>query len=598
MPRLVPLALAVGALAAVTATSFAAAAKLLVSGSDSYLAATTNAGGAISSFESQTTGSLDGNVISRDGRFAYMADTANRAILQFARDRGTGVLTPLSSAISTAGEIPNHLAITADGRWLLATTNDGGSAGRMRAYPVADDGTLGAAASTVVVPGTIGQPAITPDGRHVYTANTYAGDWIYMWSLGADGTIAALSTNRVNAGDLVGQCVVMAPTGESLYAPSGGANSGSGTQVVRWIINPATGLLSTSDTLPSPDGHAGACEGSISSNQRLLAIGITGMSGGAYARVWPLDGDGRVGTQAPSLTYAPMSLAPGFALDPTGSFAYGTSSAISSIEGGLHQMRLTGDGAIAIPTIVGGIPTTPWRGVSVAPAQPAMAALAPATGRAGAALALDASGSTDPDTQIARYDWQFGDGSSAADAGPRPTHVYARAGEYTARVTVTNTAGCSTDPAGHYTGRMNSCIGGPTATATATVRVTAPPASEGATPTSSDVTPRPAKLAATLRLRNGVGTTTGTLPAGATRVTQTARTGGSAATQAFVEMARAKTAKGTCTIAVVRSKKTKKVTKRTYRCTIRLAKGAWTVTTTARGAAGVVAEGSRRVVVR
>ena len=252
-------------------------------------------------------------------------------------------------------------------------------------------------------------------------------------------------------------------------------------------------------------------------------------------------------------------------------------------------MRLTGDGATAIPTIVGGIPTTPWSGVSVAPAQPAVAALAPATGRAGAALALDASGSTDPDTQIARYDWQFGDGSSAADAGPRPAHVYARAGEYTARVTVTNTAGCSTDPVGNYTGRMNSCIGGPTATAAATVRVTA---------TSSDVTPRPAKLAATLRLRNGVGTTTGTLPAGATRVTQTARTGGSAATQAFVEMARAKTAKGTCTIAVVRSKKTKKVTKRTYRCTIRLAKGAWAVTTTARGAAGVVAEGSRRVVVR
>jgi 6-phosphogluconolactonase (cycloisomerase 2 family) len=597
MPRLVPLALAVGALAAVTAASSAAAAKLLVSGSDSYLAATTNAGGAISSFESQTTGSLGGNVISRDGRFAYMADTTNRAILQFARDRGTGVLSPLSSAISTAGEIPNYLAITADGRWLLATTNDGGSNGRMRAYPVAEGGTLGAAASTVIVPGTIGQPAITPDGRHVYAASTYAGDWIYMWSLGADGTIAALSTNRVNAGDLVGQCVVMAPTGESLYAPSGGANSGSGTQVVRWIINPVTGLLSTSDTLPSDDGHAGACEGSISSNQRLLAIGITGMFGDAYARVWPLDAEGRVGTQAPSLTYASGSVASGFALDPTGSFGYATSISFST-EGGLHQMRLTGDGATAIPAIVGGIPTTPWSGVSVAPAQPAMAALAPATGRAGAALALDASGSTDPDTQIARYDWQFGDGSFAADAGPRPEHVYARAGEYTARVTVTNTAGCSTDPMGNYTGRMNSCIGGPTATATATVRVTTPPAREGATPTSGGVTPRPATLAAAMQLRNGVGTTTGTMPAGATRVTQTARTGGSAATQGFLEMARAKTAKGTCTIAVVRSKKTKKVTKRTYRCTIRLTKGAWTVATAARGAAGVVAESSRRVVVR
>jgi len=48
----------------------------------------------------------------------------------------------------------------------------------------------------------------------------------------------------------------------------------------------------------------------------------------------------------------------------------------------------------------------------------------------------------------------------------------------------------------------------------------------------------------------------------------------------------------------VRNKRTKKVIRRTYRCTIRLSKGRWTVTTAARGKAGVVAEGTRRVVVR
>ena len=52
------------------------------------------------------------------------------------------------------------------------------------------------------------------------------------------------------------------------------------------------------------------------------------------------------------------------------------------------------------------------------------------------------------------------------------------------------------------------------------------------------------------------------------------------------------------TTGTVCNKKTRKVTKRTYRCTIRLVKGTWTVTTTARGTAGVVAEGSRRVVVK
>jgi nitrogen fixation protein FixH len=52
-------------------------------------------------------------------------------------------------------------------------------------------------------------------------------------------------------------------------------------------------------------------------------------------------------------------------------------------------------------------------------------------------------------------------------------------------------------------------------------------------------------------------------------------------------MARAKKATGKCAIK-----------KRKYTCAIRLSKGAWTVTTTARGAAGVVAQSSRRVVVR
>ena len=95
-----------------------------------------------------------------------------------------------------------------------------------------------------------------------------------------------------------------------------------------------------------------------------------------------------------------------------------------------------------------------------------------------------------------------------------------------------------------------------------------------------------------------MGTTTGAVPAGTTRVAQTATTGGSAATEGFLEMAKAKTTKGTCRITTVRNKKTRKVTKRTYTCRIRLSKGTWTVTTTARGAAGVVAEGTRRVKVK
>ncbi len=53
------------------------------------LAGITNAEGAISSFESWTTGSLEGNVVSGEARFADIADTTSREICRLARDRGT-----------------------------------------------------------------------------------------------------------------------------------------------------------------------------------------------------------------------------------------------------------------------------------------------------------------------------------------------------------------------------------------------------------------------------------------------------------------------------------------------------------------------------
>ncbi len=129
-------------------------------------------------------------------------------------------------------------------------------------------------------------------------------------------------------------------------------------------------------------------------------------------------------------------------------------------------------------------------------------------------------------------------------------------------------------------------------TASSAVTPTSPPAPPAATPAAApsatpSAPPMVPALRASLAISRGVATTAGTVPAGATRIIQTATTGGAATTQGFLEMARAKKATGKCAIK-----------KRKYTCAIRLSKGTWTVTTTARGAAGVVAQGSRRVVVR
>ncbi|MFZ4755607.1 MAG: hypothetical protein ACOYL4_06300, partial [Miltoncostaeaceae bacterium] len=71
--------------------------------------------------------------------------------------------------------------------------------------------------------------------------------------------------------------------------------------------------------------------------------------------------------------------------------------------------------------------------------------------------------------------------------------------------------------------------------------------------------------------------TTGAVPAGATRITQraTTRPSGRAAT-------------GTCTIR-------RTSTKRTYSCTVRLSRGTWVITTTARTQSVATAHFSKRV---
>jgi len=65
----------------------------------------------------------------------------------------------------------------------------------------------------------------------------------------------------------------------------------------------------------------------------------------------------------------------------------------------------------------------------------------PYKGRVGVPVAFDGGRSSDPDGTIVSYDWVYGDGSIANDAGATPTHVYATGGKYLARLTVTDDSG-------------------------------------------------------------------------------------------------------------------------------------------------------------
>jgi len=98
---------------------------------------------------------------------------------------------------------------------------------------------------------------------------------------------------------------------------------------------------------------------------------------------------------------------------------------------------------------------------------------APTQAAPGETITFDATGSSDPDGSIVRYDWDFGDGTVLSDAGPTPTHTYATEDVFTVALTVTDNDGASvqanavisTVPPGevaliyHYTFDANSGIG-------------------------------------------------------------------------------------------------------------------------------------------
>jgi PKD repeat protein len=65
----------------------------------------------------------------------------------------------------------------------------------------------------------------------------------------------------------------------------------------------------------------------------------------------------------------------------------------------------------------------------------------PYGGRRGAAVTFDGSASDDPDGDIVRYDWDFGDSTIANDAGPTPRHTYTTNSKYLVTLTVTDNSG-------------------------------------------------------------------------------------------------------------------------------------------------------------
>jgi DNA-binding beta-propeller fold protein YncE len=361
-----------------------------------------------------------GIAISPDGSSAYVADVADSVIWQYTVGTG-GVLSPKLPASIVAGSMahpPYVIAISPDGKSLYATQHGN----TLLQFDIGAGGLLSPKNPAAVPAGPLDVSnsnesgiAVTPDGKSVYVANLQAAQ-VWQYDVGAGGGLLSKSVATVNQAAPV--AIAVTPDGRSVYVTSQGGSLSQYTVGAGELLTPKTpATVGAGASMTNPDGVAIAPDGK---SAYVANCGDPFCTGGSVLQY-------QIGAGGLLSPFTPTAVA-----------------------AGMHPDAIT-----------------------VLPDQGPTASFSSTTASAGSAAHFDGSGSNDPDGAVARYDWQFGDGAQAANAGPKPTHVYGRAGSYNVRLTVTDNGGCST--AFVFTGQTASCNGGPAATTVRAITIGSPP---------------------------------------------------------------------------------------------------------------------------
>jgi PKD repeat protein len=395
----------------------------------------------------------------------------------------------------------------------LAFTPDGGRAvtsylfnGGLIPHTVAADGSLPQSDAPTLTPSLTGL-AVSPDGRFAYVpTRTFSpmppappnppADGIEGYTIDSSGALSPISGSPFASGE-IGD-IAMTPDGRFLYAVDGAQirsfQVGTGGQLIE-LAPKAFGVVNSFRV--SPDGRflfaardTGVTSFTIGADGSLTQNGDPALTGNTAEQIFAIAPDGRhiymPDTNANAIVTA--AVAPDGTLTVIGSTPFeGVSSVEVSPDGRfLFYARLGGANVVGVAALAAdGRPaalpgTAPWPSgeperIMIRPGPTPVAGFNVTTGFAGNPTIFDARASQ----RAVRYDWDFGDGTTLADGGSTPKHTYARAGSYDARLTVTDSQGCSTRQI--YTGQSTSCPGGPSASlaVAVTVRRDPPPVISG-----------------------------------------------------------------------------------------------------------------------
>lgn len=366
----------------------------------------------------------------------------------FSVDAASGSLTAIPGSFP-AGSLPLGNAVTADGRFQYVANR---SSNDISAHSIGADGTLTQLAGSPYAAGASPTAiAVSVDGRFVYTGNT--NGTISMLAAAADGTLAPIAGSPMPSGGLDVFALAVTPDGRYLYSANDNTDN-----VSAFAIN-ADGTLTAVPGSPFPTGDGPIGLAIAPDSSRIYVTNFGGTGSISAFQIAPNGSLNAIGSPTPA--DRPRSAV----ITPAGDRLYAGLNL-----GGIAGFQIAADGALTplpgspYPT---GIGQTDIQMITITPNQgPAQATLTISPARVGQPTTLTATGS-DPDGAVARYAWDFGDGSTAETGEPTTTHVYETAGGFVATVRLIDSEGCSATTL--YTGQNTSCNASATARASSPV---------------------------------------------------------------------------------------------------------------------------------
>lgn len=408
-----------------------------------------------------------GIVFAPDGRHAFVVAPEEDLICSYPVADNGALVSP-GTSVPSGGLGPFGIAMAPDGRTLYtADIGDDETLGTVSAYAVRSDGSLYLRNKpTTTRFQNAKDVAVTPDGQLLFVSHGTPADAdpdvLVTFAIRPDGGLDRLSVTAIGAS---GAGISITPNGQFLYVASQITNNVYGFHIGSGgVLTPVPD--SPVDTPNTPEGVTVAPDG-----RHLYVASVATQpesdpnEDGVWAFTIGADGSLTAGTRTDAEAGAGGPVA--VTSTPDGRHLYTSNNADSTVSGFNVDPPSGALQKVADYSSRGLSPA--FSSIGVLPNQGPAASFSAQTRPAGQPTTFDATASSDRDGTVARYDWNFGDGTVLPNGGSRPTHIYQYPGTFRATVTVTDNEGCSVDLV--FTGHSRLCGGSPAARAARSVTV-------------------------------------------------------------------------------------------------------------------------------